>query len=187
MSGAEEVAQDGAQRLSWTDLLGRRRMVRSGGFSLSIHMRGRDLDETKIDGHTYMQAEPGSSFAVVVGNNNGATYAVRLFVDGKEAEPGYIKKIRPNEDTVFKGWICEGKDVLEFLFARTPIEDDDARAASSSSSPSSLGEVRALIYATRRVRVESSSSESDDDDRRRDDDCVLRARLHGDFRPRLPR
>ena len=144
-------------------------MVRSGGFSLSIHMRGRDLDETKIDGHTYMQAEPGSSFAVVVGNNNGATYAVRLFVDGKEAEPGYIKKIRPNEDTVFKGWICEGKDVLEFLFARTPIEDDDARAASSSSSPSSLGEVRALIYATRRVRVESSSSESDDDDRRRDD------------------
>ena len=67
------------------------------------------------------------------------TYAVRLcrLVDGKEAEPGYIKKIRPNEDTVFKGWICEGKDVLEFLFARTPIEDDDARAASSSSSPSS--------------------------------------------------
>ena len=172
VSGAEEVAQDGAcprGRTGRSPSRRRLRMVRTGGFSLSIHMRGRDLDETKIDGHTYMQAEPGSSFAVVVGNNNGATYAVRLFVDGKEAEPGYIKKIRPNEDTVFKGWICEGKDVLEFLFARTPIEDDDARAASSSSSPSSLGEVRALIYATRRVRVESSSSESDDDDDRRRD------------------
>ena len=42
--------------------------MRTGGFSLSIHMRGRDLDETKVDGHTYMQAEPGAPPFVSVGD-----------------------------------------------------------------------------------------------------------------------
>ena len=91
-----------------------------------------------------------------------STYLVRLYVDGHEAEPGYVKKLRPEDETRFKGFVCEGRDVHEFLFSRTPVDEGaSSSAASAAAASSGLGEVRAVIFATRRVRVESSDDESD--------------------------
>ena len=138
-------------------------MVRQGGFSLAIRVRGRAARERVVDGQEVVLAEAGASFEVAIDNDNRSTYLVRLFVDGQEAEPGYIKKLRSKDDTVFRGWLCRGRDVHEFVFARSPVDEH----ASSSSSTSSLGEVRAEIFATRRVRVTSSDSDSDDGRHRR--------------------
>jgi hypothetical protein len=91
-----------------------------------------------------MLAEAGASFEVVVTNDNKSTYLVRLFVDGEEAEPGYCKKLRPEDETVFRGWICGRKEIHEFLFAKTPV-DDAASTQAAASSASSLGEVKVLM------------------------------------------
>ena len=108
-------------------------------------------------------ATAGSSFEVCIRNDNRALYAVRLFVDGEEAEPGYFKKLRGDGDsTTFKGFIC-GREVHEFLFARSPV-DERRDADASGSRPAHIGEVKALIYATRRVRIVHSESDSDDDE-----------------------
>ena len=82
-----------------------------------------------------------------------------------------VKKLRPEDDTIFKGFVCK-REVHEFLFSRTPV--DESVAGSSRASPDGLGEVRALIFATRRVRVDSSSSD-DDAPSRRSDDLAARA------------
>ena len=104
-----------------------------------------------------------SSFEVCIRNDNRALYAVRLFVDGEEAEPGYFKKLRGDGDsTTFKGFICR-REVHEFLFARSPV-DERRDADASGSRPAHIGEVKALIYATRRVRIVHSESDSDDDE-----------------------
>ena len=108
-------------------------------------------------------ATAGSSFEVCIRNDNRALYAVRLFVDGEEAEPGYFKKLRGDGDsTTFKGFIC-GREIHEFLFARSPV-DQRRDADASGSRPAHIGEVKALIYATRRVRIVHSESDSDDDE-----------------------
>ena len=138
-------------------------MVRQGGFSLAVRVRGRAVRERVVDGQEVVLAEAGASFEVAIDNDNRSTYLVRLFVDGQEAEPGYIKKLRSKDETVFRGWLCRGRDVHEFVFARSPVDEH----APSSSSSSPLGEVRAEIFATRRVRVDSSDSDSDDGKHRR--------------------
>ena len=136
-------------------------MVREGGFSLAIRVGRSDLRETRVDGHGAVAlATAGSAFEVVLRNDNRSTYCVRLFVDGEEAEPGYIKKLRGEDETSFKGWLC-GRDLHEFLFARTPVDDNSAAAAASRRAH--IGEVKALIYATRRIRVDSSDDDSGDD------------------------
>ena len=150
-------------------------MVREGGFSLAIRVGRRDVRETRVDGHGMVAlATAGSAFEVVLRNDNRSTYCVRLFVDGEEAEPGYVKKLRGQDETAFKGWLC-GRDLHEFLFARTPVDDNQQSAAGSGCGDSAattsrrahIGEVKAFIYATRRVRAESSSDDSGDDSARR--------------------
>ena len=142
-------------------------MVREGGFSLSIVSGGSALRERLIDGYgSVALAQAGSAFAVRVRNANRAIYAVRLFVDGREAEPGFIKKLRGEDDTTFHGWLCHGRDVHEFLFAKTPVDDGSGQqhAHAEGGERRSLGEVSALIYATKRVRIDASSEEEDSDD-----------------------
>ena len=146
------------------------RMVRQGQFGLEIRVRGRSLREHHVMNQAVAQAEAGAAFEVAVVNDNRATYLVRLFVDGHEAEPGYTKKLRGDDEALFKGYVCEGRDIHEFLFSKTPV--DERADASSSSSASSLGEVRALIYATRRVRLDHTDSESDDGYHRRSSDTL---------------
>ena len=118
-------------------------MVRQGGFSLTIRSSGRAAKEQTVDGQAVTLAEAGASFEVVISNANRSTYLVRLFVDGEEAEPGYVKKLRGEDEATFRGWICEGRDVHEFLFARTPVDEHANQRHSGASS--SLGEVRALM------------------------------------------
>ena len=132
-------------------------MVRRGGFEMSIHVRRRALAESRVGGRDVVKAEEGQAFEVVISNANSSTYMVRLFVDGVEAEPGFIKKLRPEEETSFKGFMVR-KQIHEFIFAQTPV---DRGATSKAALPEGLGEVRALVYATRRERVESSSSSDD--------------------------
>lgn len=147
-------------------------MVREGGFSMSLRVNRQTAREQRIAGIGCVAlATAGSAFEVVVSNDNRSTYVVRLFVDGKEAEPGYIKKLRGEDYTIFKGWMV-GREIHEFLFAKSAIDQSSAGHAGGSSSSSAgdassttqIGEVRALIYATKRVRIESDESDSCDED-----------------------
>ena len=147
------------------------KMVREGGFSMSLRVNRQTAREQRIAGGCVALATAGSAFEVVVSNDNRSTYVVRLFVDGKEAEPGYIKKLRGEDYTIFKGWMV-GREIHEFLFAKSAIDQSSAGHAGGSSSSSAgdassttqIGEVRALIYATKRVRIESDESDSCDED-----------------------
>jgi len=79
-------------------------MVRTGGFEMQILVRGLPLAETRIGGCEFVQASDGVAFEVrLVNSNRDATYMVRLFVDGTEAEPGFVKKIR--NETTFRGFV----------------------------------------------------------------------------------
>lgn len=141
-------------------------MVREGGFSLSLRVNRQYIREQHVPGSGHVAlVQSGSAFEVVVSNDNRSTYMVRLFVDGKEAEPGYVKRLHGEDYTVFKGWMV-GREIHEFLFAKSKSIDDQSSGSSStaSSSVQQIGEVKALIYATRRVRIESDESDSSDED-----------------------
>jgi len=132
--------------------------MRTGAFEVSLLVNGKALREETIEGSSYVLATPGDAFEVEVHNRNKADYMVRLFIDGTEAEPGYVKRLRGEGSTIFRGFLCK-RDVHEFLFAKTPV--DDKAAPSARPAPSELGQVRVLIYATRRVRVDNSSSDEE--------------------------
>ena len=132
---------------------------------MSISVNGRRVREHVVEGSAVALATAGSAFEVVVSNDNHATYLVRLCVDGVEADPGYTKKVRGDSSAIFKGWICK-RDVHEFLFAKTPVQDDNPQGQAPGVI-GSLGSVRAEIYSTRRVRIESSSSSDESDSARR--------------------
>ena len=131
----------------------------SSGFRLELLVDRRPLRTTVSGGKTYALAVPGKAFEVAISHSNSSTYMVRLYVDGVEAEPGYVKKVRPDETTRYSGYLCR-RDVHEFLFADTPV-DDAAAPDSVSTASKRLGTVSAVVYATRRVRVDDSSSDED--------------------------
>ncbi|KAL1527693.1 hypothetical protein AB1Y20_009079 [Prymnesium parvum] len=133
-------------------------MVRQAGFELRVLVRRTALEEAHLGGRDYIKAEEGSSFEVVVSNSNRSTYMVRLFVDGVEAEPGYVKKLRPDDEVGFAGYLVR-RQIHEFTFARAPVDEG---ASSRAPLPEGLGEVKALVYATRKERVESSSSSEEE-------------------------
>jgi len=130
-------------------------MVRQGGFSLELIVNGRALPEQSPNGEPVALATAGAAFAVKMRNQNQADYLVHLCVDGVEIDPGYLKKLRGNDEAVFRGYVCR-RDVHEFLFSKTPVDEE---ATGRSSAANQLGEVSAAIFATRRVRLESSSSD----------------------------
>eukprot|EP00966_Prymnesium_polylepis_P289923 6696723-Prymnesium_polylepis.1 len=132
-------------------------MVRRGGFEMKLSVRHQPLAESRVGGRDVVKADEGQAFEVRISNSNASTYMVRLFVDGVEAETGYVKKLRAEEEIGFRGYMVR-KQIHEFLFAQTPV---DRRASAGAPLPKELGEVRALVYATRRERVESSSSSDD--------------------------
>ena len=113
-------------------------MVRKNGFELQLMARGRPLVETRIGGEPYVMASDGSSFEVRVLNSNDATYMVRLFVDGVEAEPGYVKKLRADDETVFRGYVRQACPRTSWhqswCMTRPPIARSAARTCTSSSS-----------------------------------------------------
>merc|ERR1719221_1589242 len=80
---------------------------------------------------------------------------VRLIVDGTDAEPGWLKKLRGGSTTRFRGYLC-GRDVHEFMFAKTSVDEKASGAASVG-----VGEVRVLVFATRQVRADESSSDEE--------------------------
>ncbi len=130
--------------------------MREGGFALEIYVADRAISERNVDGRAVAHAVAGAAFEVVLTNDNHGDYLVRLFVDGFEVDPGYLKRVRGRDTARFRGFVCK-RDVHEFLFAKTPI--DDTREAASEQT--CIGEVSAVIFATRRVRMEESSDEDD--------------------------
>ena len=134
-------------------------MVRQGGFAMRLDVNRRPVKEILVQGQPVASAAAGSAFEVVITNSNRAVYLVKLLVDGVEAEPGYLKKLRGEDQAVFRGFVCR-RDVHEFLFARTPV--DEGAPSSSARAAEGLGEVKALIYATRRIRMESDSGSDSD-------------------------
>lgn len=144
-------------------------MVRQGGFSLRIHVDRRPATEQVINGADVALATVGAAFEVVITNSNRGDYLVRLSVDGVEVDPGYLKRLRGEDEAVFRGY-ASGRDVHEFLFSKTPVGESTARPRAEG-----LGEVTALIFATRRVRLESSSDEDEDVGRASSDALGVRA------------
>lgn len=133
-------------------------MVHVNGFHMNICVRQKTLAEERVDGRIVVRADDGQAFEVVLANSHSSIYMVRLFVDGVEAEPGYVKKLRPDRETRFRGFLVRNQ-VREFKFAQTPV---DTKSNSRISIPEELGQIRALVYATRREQLESSSSSDDD-------------------------
>mmetsp|Transcript_59158 Transcript_59158/g.135681 ORF Transcript_59158/g.135681 Transcript_59158/m.135681 type:complete len:265 (-) Transcript_59158:184-978(-) len=130
--------------------------MRVGAFELKlVRSNGDPMPERMVENRAHVLAAPGESFEAEVHNHNEATYMVRLVVDGTEAEPGWMKKLRGGSSTRFRGYLC-GRDVHEFMFAKTPVDEKASRAAGEG-----VGEVRVLIFATRRVRVDESSSDEE--------------------------
>lgn len=134
-------------------------MVRVGGFSLRLLVDRRPVREWTFGAQQYALAEAGSAFEVRVQNDNRATYLLRLEVDGVEAEPGYLKKLRGEDETVYRGFLDSRRTINEFIFARTPV--DEAAAPTSRAADASIGEVRFAVFATRRVQLDASSSEDE--------------------------
>ena len=146
-------------------------LMRLGTFELLLEVGGEPLEEAKgKDGRAYALASPGNPFRVRVlsHGSSAAVYMVRCLVDGTDAEPGYVRRMRADTPACFRGYAC-GRDLHEFLFAPTPVDD------SASSSAAHLGEVSAVVYATRRVRLDESSSD-DDDPRSRRSSAAIGAR-----------
>ena len=69
---------------------------------MTIQVRGGKAHERQFNGYGAVALATAScAFEVRVRNSNRSTYCVRLFVDGKESEPGYIKKLRGEDETTF--------------------------------------------------------------------------------------
>lgn len=74
-------------------------MVREGGFAMKIVVDRKYLQEERVRGASYVRASPGNAFHVSVSNDNHSTYLVRLYVDGREVEPGYREPQEPATTT----------------------------------------------------------------------------------------
>lgn len=130
--------------------------MRVGAFELKLtRSNGDPMPETMVENRAHVLAAPGESFEVEIHNHNQATYMVRLIVDGTDAEPGWLKKLRGGSTTRFRGYLC-GRDVHEFMFAKTSVDEKASGAASVG-----VGEVRVLVFATRQVRADESSSDEE--------------------------
>jgi len=127
---------------------------------LELVVAGAPLSEHSVsDGSKVVLATAGAAFEVRLLNDNRADYLVRIFVDGLEVDPGYLKRLRGCGCSSLRGFVCRGA-IHEFLFAKTPV--DETVSSGSTSSRSSIGEVKATVFATRRVRLDSSSSDDDE-------------------------
>ena len=127
---------------------------------MSVLVGSTALPEQAVEGKSFILAPPGQAFEVQLRNRSQADYFVTLFVGGNAAEPGYVKKLRGKDSTLFRGFLCRGS-VHEFVFEKTPVDPAATSSATAPSTHHSLGEVRAVIYATRRVRVAESSSDEE--------------------------
>ena len=176
----------------------------SSGFRVELLVDRRPLRTTVLNGTTYALAAPGKAFEVAVSHTNNSIYMAQLFVDGVEAEPGYLKKVRPGETTRYTGYLCRSalckggsnhrtpgesqpdacsspagtplrrRDIHEFLFAETPV-DEAAAPGGTAAAAQRLGCVSVAVYATRRVRVDDSSS--DDEYGHRSSSAITATRL----------
>ena len=135
-------------------------MVFEGGFSLHLISSSLGvLPERAIDGHHYCEGIPNTSFEVIVRNMNAATYKMKVFVDGKEADPGYSMKLYGVSERPVRGFVRKGGGIHKFLFSKTPV--DLAAPVGAAASTTEIGVVRVEIYATRAITLSESEDECD--------------------------
>ena len=97
---------------------------------------------------------------VVVRHRTSSRYNLKVFVDGKEAEPGLHVRLHGDGTSVVQGFVERSGDVHAFVFGKTPV--DERAAVADRVAECEIGEVsRAEIFVTRRARRDDSSSEEE--------------------------